>query len=112
MTGPEHYRQAEQLLGARRSEESAAEAASRLAEAQIHAMLALAAATALTGEDDYRAWQETASVRPPVRRTKEDLAREAERNRELLGGETRAAGPSGDRPTPLPKRRQRPLANR
>jgi hypothetical protein len=60
MTGPEHYREAEQLLGARRSGESAEDAASRLAEAQIHATLALAAATALAQSghgDAQRAWQ-------------------------------------------------------
>ena len=62
MTGPEHYREAEQLLGARRSGESAENAASRLAEAQIHAMLALAAATALA--DDDQAWQRAAGVLP------------------------------------------------
>jgi hypothetical protein len=100
MTGPEHYREAEQLLGARRSGESAEEAASRLAEAQIHATLALAAATALTGEDDHLAWQETASERPPVRRTADELDREAEQNRERLGWMTRSR-PQGERPTPV-----------
>lgn len=67
MTGPEHYREAEQLLGARRSGESAAEAASRLAEAQIHATLALAAATALAqsaGDDGHRAWQRATGELP------------------------------------------------
>jgi hypothetical protein len=68
MTGPEHYREAEQLLGARRSGESAEDAASRLAEAQIHATLALAAATALTGNAEAdRAWRDVAEARPPSR---------------------------------------------
>jgi hypothetical protein len=61
MTGPEHYREAEQLLGARRSGESADDAASRLAEAPIHATLALAAATAA----DSPAWQQTIGKPPP-----------------------------------------------
>ena len=61
MTGPEHYREAEHLLGARRSGESAEDAASRLAEAQIHATLAIAAATA----GDSPAWQRTIGEPPP-----------------------------------------------
>jgi hypothetical protein len=42
MTGPEHYREAERLLGVAEEPEDI-----RLAEAQVHATLALAAATAL-----------------------------------------------------------------
>jgi hypothetical protein len=63
MTGPEHYREAEQLLGARRSGESAEDAASRLAEAQIHATLAVAAAMALAHsgtKDDDGGWRDAA----------------------------------------------------
>ncbi|MFD9630142.1 hypothetical protein [Streptomyces violascens] len=72
MTGPEHYREAERLLT-----EAAAEGAEgtyfvrpeSLAAAQVHATLALAAATALidsgggTGMpiDDYHAWAKAAS---------------------------------------------------
>ncbi|TXS50127.1 hypothetical protein [Streptomyces sp. t39] len=60
MTGPEHYRKAERLLcDEYRTDRS-------VAEAQVHAMLALAAATAgastrsgSTSADD-RAWQEAA----------------------------------------------------
>jgi hypothetical protein len=96
MTGPEHYREAEQLLGARRSGESAEEAASRLAEAQIHATLALAAATALNGKDDHLAWQETASgmtgSRPQGERPTPVLRKDA---------------PPG--PVPPPGRKYRPL---
>jgi hypothetical protein len=67
MTGPEHYREAEQLLGARRSGETAEDAASRLAEAHIHATLALAAATAFAqpaDDDAHRAWQRATGELP------------------------------------------------
>lgn len=64
MTGPEHYRQAERLLA-----EAAVEGAEgiyfvrpeNLAAAQAHATLALAAATALSGEDES-AWREAVGV--------------------------------------------------
>lgn len=75
MTGPEHYRKAEEHLA------EAAEAApdtpwerSHLAAAQIHATLALAAATALidgTPPSDshtaYRAWKQVAGPRKQPR---------------------------------------------
>jgi hypothetical protein len=69
VTGPEHYRQAEQLLAAvnrriagdDRSEyvQTASRRAELRAEAQVHATLALAAATA-TGTSDHPAadWDE------------------------------------------------------
>jgi hypothetical protein len=98
MTGPEHYREAEHLLGARRSGESAEDAASRLTEAQVHATLALAAATALSSEDDRLAWQETASGRPPVTRS-----RPGERPPPVLRKDAPAA------PVPPPGRKYRPL---
>jgi hypothetical protein len=62
MTGPDHYRLAEELLiDARRAqEENDAARARRLAIAQVHATLALAAATAI-GED--RGWNDVAGPR-------------------------------------------------
>ncbi|MFF9554544.1 hypothetical protein ACF1DY_01750 [Streptomyces albus] len=61
MTGPEHYREAERLL---RDQYRTAQS---IAEAQVHATLALAAATALVDEtprsdshSEYRAWAEVA----------------------------------------------------
>ncbi|MFE9372306.1 hypothetical protein ACFYM2_21400 [Streptomyces sp. NPDC006711] len=52
MTGPEHYREAERLLAesqsiARPHDERPCEADRTIAEAQVHATLALASATAL-----------------------------------------------------------------
>ncbi|POG47133.1 hypothetical protein BV881_12405 [Streptomyces sp. ZL-24] len=52
MTGPEHYREAERLIAEsyailRPHDEGPCEADRSLAEAQVHATLALAAATAL-----------------------------------------------------------------
>ncbi|WP_301126847.1 hypothetical protein [Streptomyces cacaoi] len=70
MTGPEHYREAEALLvlGADYDSDGAAISAQRCrVEAQVHATLALAAATALVDEtprsdshSEYRAWAEVA----------------------------------------------------
>jgi hypothetical protein len=54
MTGPEHYRKAEELL--EDAESSGAEWPVR--KAQVHAILALAAATALHGVTDHRHWFE------------------------------------------------------
>ena len=54
MTGPEHYRKAEELLEA--AESSGAEWSVK--KAQVHAILALAAATALHGVTDHRHWFE------------------------------------------------------
>ena len=60
MTGPEHYRKAEELLGdSRRVPEIVS------AVAQVHATLALAAATALSSDlpdADARAWREAAAL--------------------------------------------------
>lgn len=88
-TGPEHYREAERLTqqagewmdadtgwkAHMSGEERIARRAADLAEAQVHATLALAAATALNrpdGEgmvrDDYREWMRAASVQPPTSR--------------------------------------------
>ena len=68
MTGPDHYRKAEELtakahdyLGQGEGQDSAAVWA---AVAQIHATLALAAATALgTTAADGRAWHEVAGTK-------------------------------------------------
>lgn len=86
MTGPEHYREAERLQhqadtwenadtgwkADMSGEERIARRMADLADAQVHATLALAAATALNrpdGEgmvrDDYREWMHAASVKPP-----------------------------------------------
>ncbi len=54
MTGPEHYREAERLL--EEAHESEIFQYKRLHEAQIHATLALAAATALSGADGSETW--------------------------------------------------------
>jgi hypothetical protein len=59
-TGPDHYRLAEELLA--RNQPLTAE---MLATAQVHAMLALAAATALVGGGriEADAWHEVAGTR-------------------------------------------------
>lgn len=51
MTGPEHYRRAETLIG-RAFTADLSDLAGLLAEAQVHATLAAAAATALMAHDD------------------------------------------------------------
>jgi hypothetical protein len=64
MIGPEHYREAERLIaGARSTAEASTLESSRhypqaIAEAQVHAMLALAAATGVS--DDGREWHSVA----------------------------------------------------
>jgi len=55
MTGPEHYTEAERLI--RASTHPYADDAAALAEAQVHAMLALAAATAAAGRMSGKAAQ-------------------------------------------------------
>jgi hypothetical protein len=78
MTGPEHYAEAERLLTEAAGLQVDYEDASTLpllTRAQVHATLALAAATALnpTGEDfisekhwpEYEAWTKVCSVTPP-----------------------------------------------
>lgn len=73
MTGPEHYREAERLLAesqtiTRPHEEGHCEADRSIAEAQVHATLALAAATALSATKtgampglDFEDWRNTAT---------------------------------------------------
>ena len=54
MTGPEHYAAAERLMAALSVDEAHhRENALLLASAQVHATLALAAATALRGDDEH-----------------------------------------------------------
>lgn len=66
MNGPEHYAAAERLLDAATAEgvePGEPGQVSNLAAAQVHATLALAAATALTwSTKDLKAWQPAASV--------------------------------------------------
>jgi hypothetical protein len=71
MTGPEHYREAERLLGEAVETHDGQPADTCLARAQVHATLALAAANALTGpvaaglydeQPDLVAWTEAAGV--------------------------------------------------
>lgn len=69
MTGPEHYREAERLLGAVVQTHDGAEYGTNLAQAQVHATIALAAATALNDADigmvyrEREAWCEVAETR-------------------------------------------------
>lgn len=67
MTGPDHYRKAEELLGMLFGLERGAypSEASFVAEAQVHATLALAAATALgASRIEERKWTDVAGTRP------------------------------------------------
>jgi len=54
MTGPDHYRKAEELL----DDAGTSGAEWPVERAQVHAILALAAATALHGVTDHRHWFE------------------------------------------------------
>ncbi len=85
MTGPEHYQMAEHLVmtaagvmdfdhglyASMGTDERLKRRAALTAEAQVHATLALAAATALNDGDngmqiaDWQAWRRAASVNPP-----------------------------------------------
>jgi hypothetical protein len=94
MTGPEHYQHAEMLLDLASNEDFDTEAErSRHVAAQVHATLALAAATALVDyhsngmtEGDQTAWYRAASEQPEyARRRREERAAEA--------AEFEAAGP-------------------
>ncbi len=69
MTGPEHYAEAERLLGLAGRHSSGAtygpEWTLTLTAAQVHATLALAAATAVgTAGPDGREWADAAATRP------------------------------------------------
>jgi hypothetical protein len=59
LKGPDHYRQAENLLEKARFERNAATKAEQLAEAQVHATLALLAAVVHSGQtskDELQKW--------------------------------------------------------
>lgn len=69
MTGPEHYRKAEhRLLMAWEEDRTPEDVRHLVAEAQAHATLALAAATAMNGAQngmpipDFKAWDQVAGV--------------------------------------------------
>ena len=65
MTGPEHYREAERLLGALAGQDRGTfpQEDRVVAEAQVHATLALAAATALSGSGlESAAWRDAAAT--------------------------------------------------
>jgi len=61
MTGPEHFRAAETLLAEAESQPGEA-SARNMAAAQVHAVLALAAATALHGVIGHRHWFEATGM--------------------------------------------------
>jgi len=63
MSGPEHYHAAELLLAEAREQPGEASARS-MAAAQVHATLALSAATALHGVSDHRHWFEATGTQP------------------------------------------------
>ena len=70
MTGPEHYREAERLLIDAAGEFITEVGAAMAAVAQVHATLALAAATALNRtegqpERNWQAWFEAAGTKKP-----------------------------------------------
>lgn len=67
-TGPEHYREAEKLLAEAMETHDGQPADTCLARAQVHAILALAAATALNDHEeglprsDWHVWQDVAGT--------------------------------------------------
>lgn len=79
MNGPEHYRRAEELLADITRSDGSVDfgdgGEAFVAAAQVHATLALAAATALTGGGlpgaDYTAWNEVAGVPSVARKAME-----------------------------------------
>ncbi len=64
MTGPEHYAAAEALLADARHAQVEEDAKRWLARAQVHASLALAAASAVKTEHDELAWHKVAATVP------------------------------------------------
>ena len=88
MTGPEHYREAERLLqhasamaavapgGPNSAEELAVRRTADLAEAQVHATLALAAVIGLSADlppGDVAAWRKAAAAPSAIRRSASSL---------------------------------------
>ena len=81
MTGPEHYHAAEKLLEENQEHPSSSinKTASLIGQAQVHATLALAAATALgRGSLESREWADVAGTKlaglGPTRASMEDRA--------------------------------------
>jgi hypothetical protein len=64
MTGPEHFQEAERMLAEARAVQDAFYRGMLLAEAHVHATLANAAATALGGALENRAWADVAGTKP------------------------------------------------
>lgn len=71
MTGPEHYLEAERLIGLAAEFNTPSLATEARQIAQVHASLALAAATAMAADSndgmhqlDFEAWDEVCGVRP------------------------------------------------
>lgn len=92
MTGPEHYAEAERLLALADRHSTGVtygqEWTLTLTAAQVHATLALAAATAVgTAGPDGHAWADIAATKP---------------------GTSKAQGPAVSRPGPGPEPRQPP----
>ncbi|MFJ2675076.1 hypothetical protein [Streptomyces sp. NPDC087525] len=75
MTGPEHYREAERLVQLATRHPDSSNATLLTAAAQVHATLALTAATAMQaavdgsepgmGSQEFHEWYQTAGVKPP-----------------------------------------------
>ena len=94
MTGPEHYAEAERLLALAdrhgRGATYGQEWTLTLAAAQVHATLAVAAATAVgTAGPDGHAWADVAATRASARKP------------ETPGASSPDPGPSTRRPPPL-----------
>ena len=92
MTGPEHYAEAERLLTDAFDEVRHGDPAEAvvLAQAQVHATLALAAATAVgTAGPDGHAWAEVAATKPSTAKP------------EAPGASRPGSGPVPRRPPPL-----------
>ncbi len=72
MTGPEHYRMAERMIGRAASDDLGSDSERyHLAKAQVHATLALAAAWSLANQGampiaDSDAWLQVASLHAPI----------------------------------------------
>jgi hypothetical protein len=62
MTGPEHYHEAERLMTEIDPQWQADYITANTRKAQVHAILALAAATALHGVTDHQHWFEVAGA--------------------------------------------------
>ncbi len=107
MDGPEHYHRAEQLAAEayrHLGQENEQAAATWAAVAQVHATLALAAATALKREHDSPAWMGVTEHREDRRPVATDSVT-TDRTKPYPGGMGR---PAPARPDAPPPRRIRP----